>query len=91
MDEDDEDVREDYDDDEEDGNGDAEGDGCIIDADDVAAVNHVQDLMLDVTDEEVNEGNGKFSLRIKLPGKETYMYKTTLVSMLNSSPDGKVR
>ena len=46
--------------------------------------------MLDTADEAVNGNQASFSLKIKLPDKETYLYKTTLVALLNSSPDGKL-
>ena len=67
-----------------------EEDSGVLDAEDVTAVNHVRDMVLDTADEAVNGNQASFSLNIKLPDKETYLYKTTLVALLNSSPDGKL-
>jgi len=65
-------------------------DDGVLDVDDAQAVNDVRDLLVDTEDESVNENPPPFSMKIKLPDKDTYIYKTTLVSLLNSSPDGKL-
>ena len=39
---------------------------------------------------EARVDGDKFLPKIKIPGEEKYIYKSTLVALLNSCPDGKL-
>ena len=72
----------------------------VLDDTDFAAVNEIQAQMNSEEDEdEIDEAvvtdvpansKEKISPKIKIPGEDKFIYKSTLVSLLNSCPEGKL-
>ena len=67
----------------------------VIDESDIEAVNAVQQQILEEGDEDGDveadtPGTKSFAMKVKIPGEDRYIYKSTLVSLLNSFPDGKL-
>ena len=86
---DDDDKEEDFGDDDDDDKGDD-----AVDDEDLTAVQEIQEQMNDVDSEDENEEHteiqGKITKLIEIPGEGKFVYKSTLVSLLNSCPEGKL-